>query len=758
MIEIRGHARGGQGMVTAFEILAKIFAEIDDYQVQAFPAFGVERTGAPIQAFLRVSREKILNRSNIYFPNLVVVFDETLIAQVPVLNGLKKDGAILLNTNSKIEDIKLKTKNIYTIPATQISLDKGLGTKSLPIVNAAMIGAIIKILDIDINVVANIIADNVPTKPKENSESAILATKNILKSKNITDELKKYLNEDSLDENNLDKDIVFKSNNQILDFPSWNKPMSINKTGNWRVVTPKYEEKPPPCSTNCPAGTDVRLFVKQTSEGKFADAFSTIYKFNPFASTCGRVCPHFCQQSCNRIELDSGLNIGAIERFLGDKGITRKFSKSPISKTEKIAVIGSGPAGLTSALRLRQKGYEVIVFEALPYAGGMMRTGIPSFRLPLNILDKEIEAIEEQGVVIKLNNKVTIKELSNDYDIIISAVGSHKSNKMKIPGEEFATDGINFLREFKLENKNYDINIGDDIAIIGGGNTAVDIARTVLRLGAVPTIYYRRSKNEMPAIPHEVEEAINEGVNIKLLTTPISYNKNSNGKIVITLIDMILGEPDKSGRRRPIKIEDSEKIISVNKVFSAIGQTFDDYVFEGKKVKVEQGKIKFENNKPVFCCGDMAWGGTVTEAIGSGNFTTDEVVAFLKNQNYSSKDNPVNVVLPADINYNYYLPTPRHENPVVEMKSFINNFTEVVKGLTEKEVIEESKRCLHCGECYSCGNCYNYCPDAAIHIDELNRLRIDYDYCKGCGICFEECPCSAISLKMDEVVNESSVN
>ncbi|PIW70506.1 MAG: hypothetical protein COW08_01480, partial [Ignavibacteriales bacterium CG12_big_fil_rev_8_21_14_0_65_30_8] len=349
MIEIRGHARGGQGMVTAFEILAKIFSEVDDFQVQAFPAFGVERTGAPIQAFLRVSREKILNRSNIYYPHLVVVFDETLIKQVPVLNGLREEGAILLNTNSKIEDIKLETKNVYTVPATQISLDKGLGSKSLPIVNAAMIGAIIKILDIDVNLVAKIIAENVPSKPKENSESAIIATKSIIKSNEIKDDLKKYLNEDSLDDKKLDKDKVTKVNDQILDFPSWDKPMSINKTGNWRVVTPKYEEKPPPCSTNCPAGTDVRLFVKQTSEGNFDEAFSTIYEFNPFASTCGRVCPHFCQQSCNRIELDSGLNIGAIEKYLGDKGIKRKFIKSPITKSEKIAVIGSGPAGLTAA-------------------------------------------------------------------------------------------------------------------------------------------------------------------------------------------------------------------------------------------------------------------------------------------------------------------------------------------------------------------------------------------------------------------------
>jgi len=754
MIEIRGHARGGQGMVTAFEILAKIFSKIGNFQVQSFPAFGVERTGAPIQAFLRVSKCPILNRSNIYNPHLVVVFDETLIEQVPVLNGLKKDGAILLNTNSKIEDFKIDANNAYTVPATKISLEKGLGTKALPIVNAAMIGAIIKILKVDIDIATQIISENVPSKPKQNAESAKIAAEKIKRSPKNTDNLIQFLDSDEVIEEEILEVENEKEQLPIMDFPSWNNPMSINKTGNWRVLTPKYEERPAPCTTNCPAGTDVRLFVKQTSEGNFYEAFDTIYKFNPFASTCGRVCPHFCQQNCNRIELDSGLNIGAIERFLGDQGIVRKFYAEPIKYTKNIAVIGAGPAGLTAALRLRQRGYEVTVFEALPYAGGMMRTGIPEFRLPQEILDKEIQAIEQQGVIIKLNSKVTVNDLEKDYDIIISAVGSHKSSKMKIPGEELSTDGIKFLREFKLETNNYSVVEGDEVAIIGGGNTAIDVARTTLRLGAKPTIYYRRSKNEMPAIPHEVEEAIDEGVQIKFLTTPVSYNKNGNGKIDITFIDMKLGEPDESGRRRPVKIEGSEKVMSVDKVFSAIGQSFDEYVFSGNNIAPKQGRIEFNSDKPVFCCGDMAWGGTVTEAIGSGNHVADEVYSYLRNIEYQEEQNPTNVVLPDDINYNYYLPTPRHDNPVVELKSFTGNFDEVVKGLTKEEVIEESQRCLHCGDCYSCGNCYNYCPDAAVHIDEQNRLRIDYDYCKGCGICFNECPCSAISLKMDEVENE----
>jgi 2-oxoacid:acceptor oxidoreductase gamma subunit (pyruvate/2-ketoisovalerate family)/2-oxoacid:acceptor oxidoreductase delta subunit (pyruvate/2-ketoisovalerate family) len=757
MLEIRGHARGGQGMVTAFEILAKIFSQSGEYQVQAFPAFGVERTGAPIQAFLRIAKHEILNRSNIYHPHLIVVFDETLIEMVPVFDGLRKKGVILLNTERSIKDFAEKAGTVYTIPATKISLEKGLGSKSLPIVNAAMIGAIVRILNSDIESAKTIVSANVPAKPEANQESTFIAYNGVIGLDKENTYLLSSINS-STEElvesvSKIPEDGKSKINlKELPRVPFWTQPMSNNKTGNWRVLTPSYVERTPPCSSNCPAGTDVRLFIRQASENKFEEAYNTIYEHNPFPSTCGRVCPHFCEQNCNRVELDEGLNVGAIERFLGDLAFNKKVKKNKITHKEKVAVVGAGPAGLTAALRLSQKGYDTTVFEALPYAGGMMRTGIPQFRLPEDILDKEIKIIEDEGVKIVLNKKATVKELENNFNAVVVAVGSHIGSKMNLPNENNVIDGIDFLRNFKLQKDNYGINKGNEVAIIGGGNTAIDVARTTLRLGGKPTIYYRRTRKEMPAIAHEVNEALAEGVAIEFLTAPVALEKNK--KTELSMINMELGEPDDSGRRRPVPIKGSEKLILVDKIIAAIGQSSDEFVFEGNKIKAVQGKIDYNTSVPVFCSGDMAWGGTVTEAIGSGNKVAEEVNAFFRNLPYSHEEVRGDIVVPEDLNFTYFLPTPRTTNPVKKSNNFYGDFDEVVKGFTESEVLIESKRCLHCGDCYSCGNCFNYCPDAAIFIDDENRVRIDYDYCKGCGICAHECPCSAIDFQLKEVVNE----
>ncbi|MFQ5707653.1 MAG: 2-oxoacid:acceptor oxidoreductase family protein [bacterium] len=757
MIEVRGHARGGQGMVTAFEILAKIFSQIGDLQVQSFPAFGVERTGAPIQAFLRIAHHEILNRSNGYHPHLIVVFDETLIEQVPVFEGLREQGAILLNTERGASEFKKQAKNVYTVPATQISIDKGLGSKSLPIVNAAMMGAIVRILKADIAVAARIISENVPAKPQANAEAARLAYNSVVEGEGTESGLATLLRQDEPSTAPVEvsdfaaERTVRHAEADFPTTPAWSEPMSRNKTGNWRALTPKYEVRQAPCITNCPAGTDVRLFVKLAAEGDFKAAYETIYQNNPFAATCGRVCPHFCQQNCNRIELDEGLNIGAIERFLGDYGVQQEARPADIRFKEKIAVIGSGPAGLTAALRLRQKGYQTTVFEALPQPGGMMRSGIPEFRLPQRVLNQEIARIVNEGVTIKLRSKVTVQELENDYSAIVVATGSHIGTRMNIPNEALALEGIKFLHDFKLNGDSSGVRQGDQVAVIGGGNTAIDVARTVLRLGGQPTIYYRRTRQEMPAIHHEVEEAEAEGVSIEFLRAPVEIEKGVDGHLIVTMIHTELGEPDDSGRRKPLPVAGSEMDVIVDKIIMAVGQKYDDFAFSGRRIKPRQGRSDFSANVPVFCGGDMAWGGTVTEAIGSGNSVAKEVHAYLRQEAFTEKHLQEDIVLPNEINFAYYLPTASHHNPMRGNGHLMGDFSEVVGGLTAEEVRAEASRCLHCGDCYSCGNCYNYCPDAAIHIDESNRLRIDYDYCKGCGICFQECPCAAITLRKQEV-------
>ena len=755
MLEIRGHARGGQGMVTAFEILAKIFSKLGNFQVQAFPAFGVERTGAPIQAFLRVAKKQILNRSNIYHPHLVVIFDESLLEQLPVFEGLKTEGAILINTSRTPESFTGLSQAVYTVPATEISLGLGLGSRSLPIVNAAMIGAIARLFEIDIELAQRTIRENVPAKPTANTQAAAQALQSVKgpggRNQYLINCLHAGLPEAHKKVEALHFDIPEKLNG--LEAPFWSDPLSKNKTGNWRLITPSYAERPAPCNNNCPAGTDVRGFVRLTSEKKFEEAYALIKKHNPFPSICGRVCPNFCEQNCNRNELDRGLNIGAIERFLGDRH-KEKETREPesVKYKERLAVIGSGPAGLTAALRLCEKGYSTTVFEALPQAGGMMRTGIPRFRLPDKILDREIQEIVDKGVKIELNKKVSVENLTDQFDAIIAATGSHIGSPLRAEGEELARDGINFLREFKLGQDTDGLGPGHEVAIIGGGNTAIDVARTVLRLGARPTIYYRRTIKEMPAIPQEIKEALLEGVKIEFLSAPLAIASAGAEKVALTLSKMELGEPDQSGRRRPVPIAGSEHVILANRVIKAIGQAPNLFALGQEEVAIKQGYLELENGTSVFCAGDMAWGGTVAEAIGSGNKVAEEVHAYLRGEAYHEEESLPEVVLPKDINYTYFLPIPRHYNKLHHTKSLTGNFNEVAIGMDEEEVVAETARCLHCGECFNCGNCYNFCPDAAIHIDEEGRLRIDYDYCKGCGICVQECPCSAMQFQLTEAV------
>lgn len=739
-------------MVTAFEILAKTFSRLGDFQVQAFPAFGVERTGAPIQAFLRVAQKEILNRSNIYHPHLIVVFDESLIDMVPVFNGLKEEGAVLINTEKPREAFDYLGRTVYTIPATRISLEYGLGSRSLPIINAAMIGAIGYLFEADPETLLETVRENVPVKSEANGKSAEKAYHSVIGDSFPNSYLLDRLHSPT-EEEAVRFEMVEEKEPEGIDAPYWDEPLSKSKTGNWRVVTPKYVDRRPPCNHTCPAGTDVRAFVRLTAEKKFEEAIEKLYEHNPFPGVCGRVCPHFCEQNCNRNEFDEGLNIGAIERFLGDKAMDINVSRVPVTKDEKIAVIGSGPAGLTAALRLCERGYDVTVFEAMPTPGGMMRSGIPKFRLPDEVLDLEIRRIEQKGVKIFLNQRVKVNDLAKSYDAVISAVGSHVGVSLGLKDEEMLTlDGIEFLREFKINGDHAGIRKNDKIAIVGGGNTAIDVARTSLRLGAEPVIFYRRTIREMPAIAQEVEEALHEGVQMKFLKAPIDIHKDESGQLQLTLIDMELGEPDASGRRRPVAVKGSEKILMFNQVIKAIGQRSDDFAFDGKPFQAKQGRIEWEGDVPVFCAGDMAWGGTVTEAIGSGNKAADEVAAFLELKEYIPEDMVRDVVTPRDINFDYFLPTPRHKESVMEPSDLYENFEELSTGLQEHEVLAESSRCLHCGDCFSCGNCFNYCPDAAILVDDQGRIRIDYDYCKGCGICAEECPCSAIEFGLAEAV------
>ena len=555
-----------------------------------------------------------------------------------------------------------------------------------------------------------------------------------------------------------------------------------NKTGSWRYLRPVYHDKTAPCVEGCPAGEDVEGYMYLVSQGKFDEAWELIMKENPFPAVCGRVCYHPCEMSCNRGEYDEALSINAIERVIGDHGLDKDVEKLRVRQknSHKIAVVGSGPSGLSCAYHLARLGYNVTVFESHSEAGGVLRVGIPEYRLPRDILDKEIARIEKLGVVIETNTVVG-KDIRWDellpYDAIYLASGVHKNRRLHVPGEDLTgvLSGLRFLREV---NNGKDVKLGKKVAIIGGGNTAMDAARTALRLGAKPTIYYRRTRAEMPAIREEIDETENEGIDMVFLVSP-SKIIGENGRVrSIEFLRMELGEPDESGRRRPVPIPGSEFQIQIDNVITAIGEQA-DFSYLPEELRPNNGAIAVnrigQTSIPkVFAGGDIIpQPHTVVHAIGAGKRAAMAIDSFLNNKNleellpeiqigykgslsfrryvHDLPRDPVDnreVVHIEHVNLDHFEHMDRHSVPELGISRRITSFQEVKLGFTKETAIDEANRCFNCGVCNMCDNCLVYCPDTAIKRGEDGyRYVIDYDYCKGCGVCVQECPRFAMTLE-----------
>jgi len=419
----------------------------------------------------------------------------------------------------------------------------------------------------------------------------------------------------------------------------------VNKTGSWRYIRPLYVDKTPPCNHNCPAGSDVVGYLALIKERKYREAWELIKQENPFPGVCGRVCPHPCESECNREGLGGAIAIHVMERFLADWAASQRPS-APASKRHdaEVAVIGSGPAGLSCACHLARLGYAVTVFEALAVAGGMMRVGIPEYRLPREVLDREIADIEALGVEIKtgmrLGDNLRMSELDG-YDAVFIAVGRQKSRKLNIPGEdaEGVIPGLEFLQKVNLGEE---AQVGRRVAVIGGGNTAIDAARSALRLGSEVTILYRRSRAEMPAIAAEINEALDEGVKIRYLTAPVELLAENGWVTGIKCVRMKLGTPDESGRRRPQPIAGSEYTIEADTVIPAIAQELEvgSWKLEDGdwKLEIEQGRIVIDQaglttREGIFAGGDAATPfGTVAHAIGSGKRAALAIDKYLRGE------------------------------------------------------------------------------------------------------------------------------
>ena len=520
-----------------------------------------------------------------------------------------------------------------------------------------------------------------------------------------------------------------------------------NHTGNWRTMRPVYVDHLPPCNQGCPAGENIQNWLYEAEEGKYEQAWRKIMEENPFPAIHGRVCYHPCETACNRGQLDQPVSIHAVERFLGDYAIDQGWQVEAGAATGKrVLVVGAGPSGLSAAYHLARLGHAVTIIEAGPKPGGMMRFGIPQYRLPRNVLDAEIARIVAMGVSIHLNQKVDNLEScikKGGFDAVFLAIGAHLSKRVDIPGRDAGRmiDALGFLKG--MDGRTVP-KIGRRVVVYGGGDTAIDAARTATRLGAEETILiYRRDRGHMPAHDFEVEEALEEGVLTRWLHTIRQVDNTT-----LTVEEMAL---DEQGRPQPTgRIETLE----ADTVILAVGQEVDTGFLEnvpGLDISSD-GVIQVDasmmtGRAGVFAGGDMVPAErTVTVATGHGKKSARHIDAYLRGSEYRNPS-PNTVATYDRLNTWYYTDADKSRQPYLDLARRRASFEEVVGGLDTDTALLEARRCLSCGNCFECDTCYGVCPDnAIIKLGPGQRYEVNYDYCKGCGVCAEECPCGAIDM------------
>jgi len=532
------------------------------------------------------------------------------------------------------------------------------------------------------------------------------------------------------------------------------------KTGSWRTLMPINIMQTPPCTHSCPAGNDIRGFLRVLAEKKdYEEAWHVLTRTNPLPATCGRVCPHPCEDGCNRRDFDSPLAINSSERCVGDYGLEHdlEHKKLLIDRKEKVAVVGSGPAGLSCAFHLAKRGFQVKIFEANSEPGGMMRYGIPSYRLPNYILKQEIEKILKLGIELECNVKVGVNipmdQLTRDYDAVFMGLGAPIGTSINVPGEEAQNvfTGVEFLKQI---NSGTRVEVGKDVVVIGGGNTAMDCARVAKRLGANVSVFYRRTRVEMPAITAEIDEAMEERIMFRYHTNPVKIIADEDRVVGLLCVQMELKEPDASGRARPVPIEGSESVYPADMVIMATGQAVDYDGIEIQKIDnqwISTNEALMTSMDGVFAGGDAVLGlETVTAAIGQGMRAASAIEDYIEGNVESRLAQPP-VIYSKDLNTYYYTPAKRFSKKAASIHMRLKNFREIYPSFDREEIIGEAERCFSCGLCFDCGNCYMYCPDNAVKISPATRkYEFDLDFCKGCGLCAKECPCHYIQLTLEK--------
>ncbi|MBT8071479.1 MAG: 2-oxoacid:acceptor oxidoreductase family protein [Gammaproteobacteria bacterium] len=737
MMEITICGRGGQGGVTLAKIIASAYFLKGKY-VQAFGVYAAERSGAPIQAFARVDDNEITNHNQVQNPDYLIVLDRTLI--VPGMDAtLKNGGSIIVNTPDDNTDYKelFPGREVATIDATSIAVSNGLGTRTVPIVNTTMAGAVARVLDLSLmDLLAGLEHLNFAGTNKTCAREAY----KMVRSQKIPGEIVKP------------PEVTSKPRVADL-FDDDVGGMPKIKTGSWATRKPERRQLTPPCNHVCPAGNDVQGFVAAVGKENYDKALGIILETSPLPAICGRVCPAPCMETCNRAEYDTSVNVREIERAAAELGVRTAPNRS--SRQEKVAVVGSGPAGLSTAYQLAKLGYPVSLYEAGDELGGVMRTGIPAYRLPRDVLDEEIDYILQYDIAPHTGCQLRREDmlrLSREYQAVFVATGLQNVSDLDLGNSASAepVQGLHFLEQVRQGNQRLD---GQRVIVIGGGNTAMDAARSALRIGASEVrVVYRRTRSEMPAIHEEIEQALEEGIILDELVAPVSLTDSDEGPL-LTCQGMVLGPPDASGRPRPVADTSPEARFNLrcDLVILALGQSHDISILpEGSVIKEGEALLGL-SGAPFFMGGDFATNaGTVSAAIGCGVRAARHIHRTLSGEDlFPPPEEPVASAEAIKFQRFEHLPPEKVNtlSPAERRRCFDEVHLGFQAGPDGTGAVGEALRCLSCGVCNSCDRCLEYCPEGILRQgSEEEGYYFDLEYCKGCGVCMTACPRGAIYM------------